>query len=79
MAKATHSVFEGLWYYEARFEGDAPSNARIGWSQISGDLQGPCGMDYFSYAYRARPGTVFHQSMGRTMGDDKGYAGKQNN
>ncbi|RKP24377.1 hypothetical protein SYNPS1DRAFT_29854 [Syncephalis pseudoplumigaleata] len=74
MAKATHSVCEGAWYYEARFEGDATSNARIGWSQISGDLQGPCGMDHFSYGYRARPGTVFHQSMGRMM-DEHGYAG----
>ncbi|KAI9595217.1 hypothetical protein BDF19DRAFT_80286 [Syncephalis fuscata] len=73
MAKASHSVFEGAWYYEARFEGDANSNARIGWSQISGDLQGPCGFDYFSYGYRARPGTVFHQSVGRFMGG-KGYA-----
>lgn len=72
MSKATHSVCEGAWYYEARISGDPGSNARIGWSQISGDLQGPCGMDEFSYAYRASPGTVFHNSIGKPFGDGYG-------
>ncbi|KAJ1570082.1 Set1/Ash2 histone methyltransferase complex subunit ASH2, partial [Nowakowskiella sp. JEL0078] len=34
----------------------------IGWSQISGDLQAPCGYDSFSYSFRDSPGTLFHQS-----------------
>lgn len=35
---------------------------RIGWSQISGDLQAPCGYDQFSYGFRASPGSLFHKS-----------------
>jgi hypothetical protein len=73
LAKASHGVTEGMWYYEARFdEGERGGNARIGWSQISGDLQGPCGLDFFSYGYRASPGTVFHRSIGRAFGDGYG-------
>ncbi|RKP10647.1 hypothetical protein THASP1DRAFT_27573 [Thamnocephalis sphaerospora] len=72
LAKASHSVCEGTWYYEARLGGDGGGNARIGWSQISGDLQGPCGLDHFSYGYRASPGTAFHRSVGHTFGDGYG-------
>ncbi|KAJ3215906.1 Set1/Ash2 histone methyltransferase complex subunit ASH2 [Clydaea vesicula] len=55
MAKASHGVIEGDW---------------IGWSQISGDLQAPCGYDQFSYSWRQKPGTLFHNSDGV---DKEGY------
>ncbi|KAJ3163575.1 transcription factor, contains a PHD finger motif [Geranomyces michiganensis] len=61
MAKATHGVWEGKWYYEAIIN-DHPGHTRIGWSQISGDLQAPCGYDQFSFGFRDSPGTLFHQS-----------------
>jgi hypothetical protein len=61
MAKASHGVWEGHWYYEFILDNDE-GNARLGWSQISGDLQAPCGYDVFSYSFRANPGTLFHNS-----------------
>lgn len=61
MAKATHGVWEGHWYYEVKILSHS-GNSRIGWSQISGDLQGPCGYDRFSYSYRDSPGALFHKS-----------------
>ncbi len=51
--------------------GSTSANIRIGWSQISGDLQAPCGFDGFSYSFRMNPSTVFHQSVGTEYG--KGY------
>jgi len=46
---------------------DMPDGAavRIGWSQELGNLQGPCGYDKFSYAWRSRKGTAFHQAKGK--------------
>ncbi|KAI9013135.1 hypothetical protein BC832DRAFT_590094 [Gaertneriomyces semiglobifer] len=75
MAKATHGVWEGAYYYEARINEPslASGNVRIGWSQISGDLQAPCGYDRFSYGYRARPGTLFHMSQA-IQPTDKAFA-----
>lgn len=61
LAKASHGVWEGHWYYEFILDNDI-GNCRLGWSQISGDLQAPCGYDTFSYSYRANPGTLFHNS-----------------
>ncbi|KAH6593058.1 hypothetical protein BASA50_007640 [Batrachochytrium salamandrivorans] len=61
MAKASHGVWDGYWYFEVKKE-NAAGHCRVGWSQISGDLQGPCGYDQFSYSYRDQPGTLFHQS-----------------
>ncbi|KAJ1505394.1 Set1/Ash2 histone methyltransferase complex subunit ASH2 [Coelomomyces lativittatus] len=62
-AKTNHGVIEGNWYYEVELlEMEPPANTRIGWSQISGNLQAPCGFDCFSYGYRACPGTLFHES-----------------
>ena len=58
MAKATHGVWNGNWYYEVKFE--KSGSCRIGWSQISGDLQAPCGYDQFSYSFRSSPGSLFH-------------------
>ncbi|KAI8819212.1 concanavalin A-like lectin/glucanase domain-containing protein [Fimicolochytrium jonesii] len=61
MAKASHGVWEGKWYYEVLVN-EHSGHTRIGWSQISGDLQAPCGYDQFSYGYRDEPGTLFHCS-----------------
>ncbi|KAJ3073379.1 Set1/Ash2 histone methyltransferase complex subunit ASH2 [Podochytrium sp. JEL0797] len=62
MSKATHGVYEGCWYYEVTFHAGEKGHARVGWSQISGDLQAPCGYDKFSYSFRDTPGTLFHES-----------------
>jgi hypothetical protein len=61
MAKATHGIWEGHWYFEVSLNNNK-GNTRIGWSQISGDLQAPCGYDLFSYSFRNAPGNLFHNS-----------------
>lgn len=73
MVRATHSVHRGSWYFEVTMM-DQPegSHARIGWSQMLGTLQAPCGYDKFSYAWRSRKGTVFHQSRGKHYAEE-GY------
>lgn len=72
MAKATHSVDSGVWYFEVEVLESANNslngNVRLGWSQISGDLQAPCGFDTFSYSYRMSPGTIFQNSEGSAYG-----------
>lgn len=40
---------------------------------ISGNLQAPCGYDKFSYSFRSRLGTRFHQSRGKHYCDG-GYS-----
>ncbi|KAG5444000.1 transcription factor, contains a PHD finger motif [Clonorchis sinensis] len=74
MARATHGVHTGTWYFEATIT-DQPEGAatRIGWSQVLGNLQAPCGYDKFSYSWRSRFGTVFHDSRGRHYADS-GYS-----
>ncbi|KAJ2688011.1 transcription factor, contains a PHD finger motif, partial [Coemansia spiralis] len=74
MAKASHGVEQGAWYFEAQvLEPVRPEyNLRIGWSQISGDLQANCGYDVFSYSYRAKPCTRFHAAIGSPYGEDYG-------
>ena len=69
MCKASHGVTHGTWYFECTvLEPKTPNgNLRIGWSQISGDLQAPVGYDQFSYGYRATPASLFH------MADKKKY------
>ena len=73
MARATHGVHFGTWYYEIdivdMLEGH---HTRLGWSQECGNLQGPCGYDKFSYSWRSRKGTKFHDSIG-THYADTGY------
>lgn len=66
MARGTHGAHLGTYYYEVTVT-DMPegSAARIGWSQELGNLQGPCGYDRFSYGWRSRKGTAFHDSRGR--------------
>ena len=40
---------------------------------VKGNLQAPCGYDKFSYSWRSRKGTVFHQSRGHHYGGGQGY------
>ena len=63
MVRASHGISYGGWYFEATVI-EKPSNAatRIGWSQKLGNLQAPVGYDKFSYAWRSRKGTCFHES-----------------
>ncbi|RKP36393.1 concanavalin A-like lectin/glucanase domain-containing protein [Dimargaris cristalligena] len=67
MAKASHGVVEGAWYYEGTLV-NSQGAVRMGWSQISGDLQGPCGLDHYSYSFRSDPPTRFHRSIGHSYG-----------
>ncbi|KAI1287054.1 Set1/Ash2 histone methyltransferase complex subunit ASH2 [Halotydeus destructor] len=74
MARATHGANIGSYYYEVHINEMADGGAlRLGWSQELGNLQGPVGYDKFSYAWRSRKGTAFHQSKGIHFADH-GYA-----
>jgi hypothetical protein len=73
LAKSSHGVWEGAWYFEVLVE-NSKGHVRIGWSQISGDLQAPCGYDVFSYSWRDAPGALFHQSTA-VKDAPVGYAG----
>lgn len=53
MARATHGVSNGEWYFEVIVK-EKPANSalRIGWAQPLANLQAPCGYDKFSYSWR---------------------------
>jgi hypothetical protein len=63
MCKASHGVWQGRWYFETEILQDVGA-CRIGWSQISGELQAPCGYDEFSYSLR-NTGGLFHSSRNK--------------
>nr|QDF21435.1 set1 Ash2 histone methyltransferase complex subunit ASH2 [Brachionus koreanus] len=67
MIRATHGVSHGMWYFEVTIQ-EKPDNSalRIGWAQKLANLQAPCGYDKFSYSWRSRKGTKFHDSIGKT-------------
>uniref|UniRef100_T1INU9 B30.2/SPRY domain-containing protein n=1 Tax=Strigamia maritima TaxID=126957 RepID=T1INU9_STRMM len=66
MVRATHGINRGSWYFEAKIEEMPEGSAtRLGWSQALGNLQAPLGYDRFSYAWRSRKGTRFHESRGK--------------
>ncbi|KAG8190783.1 hypothetical protein JTE90_005819 [Oedothorax gibbosus] len=71
MARATHGVNRGTWYFECTID-DFPDGAatRLGWSQALANLQGPLGYDKFSYSWRSRKGTKFHESKGKHYADE---------
>ncbi|KAI8893988.1 hypothetical protein BC833DRAFT_606593 [Globomyces pollinis-pini] len=72
LAKSTHGIWEHSWCFEVSLLTDT-GHARIGFSQISGDLQAPCGYDQFSYSFRDT-GSLFHQSKGHNVaGYEHGY------
>ncbi|KAJ7305142.1 hypothetical protein JRQ81_011024 [Phrynocephalus forsythii] len=59
MVRASHGVRKGAWYFEISVDEMPPETAaRLGWSQ-------PLGYDKFSYSWRSKKGTKFHQSVGK--------------
>lgn len=66
MARATHGVSKGTWYFEVNFD-DQPedSHIRIGWSQTHAALQACVGYSKFSYGWRSKHGTKFHEAKGK--------------
>ncbi|XP_006860023.1 PREDICTED: set1/Ash2 histone methyltransferase complex subunit ASH2 isoform X2 [Chrysochloris asiatica] len=66
MVRASHGVRKGSWYFEITVDEMPPDTAaRLGWSQPLGNLQAPLGYDKFSYSWRSKKGTKFHQSIGK--------------
>uniref|UniRef100_A0A8C9ZY81 Ash2 like, histone lysine methyltransferase complex subunit n=1 Tax=Sander lucioperca TaxID=283035 RepID=A0A8C9ZY81_SANLU len=66
MVRASHGIRKGSWYFEVTVEEMPPETAaRLGWSQPLGNLQAPLGYDKFSYSWRSKKGTRFHQSIGK--------------
>ncbi|XP_046716924.1 set1/Ash2 histone methyltransferase complex subunit ASH2 isoform X2 [Silurus meridionalis] len=73
MVRASHGVRKGAWYFEVTIdEMPADTAARLGWSQPLGNLQAPLGYDKFSYSWRSKKGTRFHQSIGKHYSDSYG-------
>lgn len=72
MLRATHGVSKGNWYFEATVDIPPDTATRIGWSQLYGNLQAPLGYDKFSYSWRSKKGTKFHESRGKHYSN--GYA-----
>ncbi|KAL9979830.1 hypothetical protein ACROYT_G017548 [Oculina patagonica] len=72
MLRATHGVSKGNWYFEATLDLPSDTATRIGWSQLYGNLQAPLGYDKFSYSWRSKKGTRFHESRGKHYSND-GY------
>ncbi|CAI5441514.1 unnamed protein product [Caenorhabditis angaria] len=67
MARCTHSVSVGTWYFEVTFdEQPNDSHIRIGWSQPFAALQACVGYNKFSYGWRSKHGTKFHDGRGQT-------------
>lgn len=55
MARATHYVSRGMWYYEVNVDEMKDGSAcRIGWGQSFANLQTPLGFDKFGYCWRSR-------------------------
>lgn len=73
LVRATHGIRCGAWYFEVKIDEMPPDTAtRIGWSQPLGNVQAPCGYDKFSYSWRSKKGTCFHQSRGKHFSDGYG-------
>ncbi|XP_043938176.1 set1/Ash2 histone methyltransferase complex subunit ASH2 [Protopterus annectens] len=73
MVRASHGVRKGSWYFEITIDDMPPDTAaRLGWSQPLGNLQAPLGYDKFSYSWRSKKGTKFHQSLGKHYSEGYG-------
>lgn len=67
VARATHSVVAGKWYFEVQFTKAPPDSAvRIGWAQQHAAVQACVGYNNFSYGWRSLKGTKFHSAKGKT-------------
>jgi Set1/Ash2 histone methyltransferase complex subunit ASH2 len=71
MTRSSFGVKEGSWYYEIEVL-EHKGNTRLGWSTEKGDLQAPVGYDKYSFSYRDKEGTKFHQSRGASYGESYG-------
>lgn len=78
-ARCNAPVREGKWYMEIKIElggGDATpdsqrvegSHVRLGWARREAPLNGPVGLDGYSYGYRDRTGEKVHLSRPRPYG-----------
>eukprot|EP00055_Hartaetosiga_balthica_P003907 m.9387 g.9387 ORF g.9387 m.9387 type:complete len:629 (+) comp3447_c0_seq1:27-1913(+) len=82
LARATHGVLTGKWYFEVEIVCDEENTTalpdtqqphwRIGWAQKHATLQAPVGYDKYSYSWRDIKGTKFHNSRG-TPYSKEGY------
>ncbi|XP_030835126.1 set1/Ash2 histone methyltransferase complex subunit ASH2 isoform X1 [Strongylocentrotus purpuratus] len=73
MTRATHGISRGSWYFEVMIDQMPEGSAtRLGWSQPLGNLQAPLGYDKFSYSWRSRKGTKFHESRGKRYSEGYG-------
>jgi len=71
MVRSSFGIKEGSWYYEIEISSHQ-GNTRLGWSTEKGDIQAPEGYDKYSYSYRDKEGTKFHQSRGAPYGASYG-------
>ncbi|KAI6131872.1 hypothetical protein EDD17DRAFT_1575632 [Pisolithus thermaeus] len=81
-ARCNAPIREGAWYMEVRIEcgggerpPDAPdvnmregSHVRLGWARREAPLNGPVGLDGYSYGYRDKTGDKVHLSRPRGYG-----------
>ncbi|KAG6330279.1 hypothetical protein ID866_8812 [Astraeus odoratus] len=81
-ARCNAPIREGAWYMEVRIEcggGDRPpdapdtnmregSHVRLGWARREAPLNGPAGLDGYSYGYRDKTGDKIHLSRPRPYG-----------
>ncbi|KAH7889249.1 hypothetical protein F5I97DRAFT_492918 [Phlebopus sp. FC_14] len=81
-ARCNVPIREGAWYMEVRIEcggGDRPQDApdsnmregshvRLGWARREAPLNGPVGLDGYSYGYRDKSGDKVHLSRLRPYG-----------
>ncbi|EMD34459.1 hypothetical protein CERSUDRAFT_55439 [Gelatoporia subvermispora B] len=78
-ARCNAPVREGKWYMEIKIEhggGERPegskrregSHVRLGWARREAPLNGPAGLDGYSYAYRDKTGEKVHLSRPRAYG-----------
>eukprot|EP00899_Mesostigma_viride_P019370 jgi/Mesvir1/27434/Mv07223-RA.1 len=70
MARATHCVHEGAWYYEIKVEflGET-GHVRLGWCTAQSDLQTPVGFDAHGYSYRDIVGDKVHAARRQPYGE----------
>ncbi|KAL4068076.1 hypothetical protein V8B97DRAFT_2021640 [Scleroderma yunnanense] len=81
-ARCNAPIREGAWYMEVRIEcgnGDRPPDVqdtnmregchvRLGWARREAPLNGPVGLDGYSYGYRDKTGDKVHLSRPRPYG-----------
>ncbi|KZT11641.1 uncharacterized protein LAESUDRAFT_692702 [Laetiporus sulphureus 93-53] len=78
-ARCNAPVREGKWYMEVKIEqggGEKPpdsqrlegSYVRLGWARREAPLNGPAGLDGYSYSYRDKTGDKVHLSRPRPYG-----------